>query len=360
MKQKLLKTLFVVMTVCGLAQAKAADYVFSFTQSRLSVAKEQELTLVFYNNSGVETKLTEPAVVSLSAVEGERTTAVEGKDYTLSEKQVTVAAGQSRLSVMLHVTGKITEANNLLRLQAMVGATANQNFRAGDNRYISLTLSSEVKPKLSFNGNWKMSSLVTDAQSMNQIWGGGVTFNEAFPVFEAKDWLVISDNGIEPHFKSTLKNFFTGSAGLEFHAKYTLRGLAKKELEVFKLTGVNRNFDANSQSADNTAYIGLRIVTDADSGKELLDVYLIDYASTSFAPEFASFGMYEPRNASEPYVAWQEGVYINFLMERTTTSIAPLSLEQPLKRSLYNLRGQQLSRPQHGIMIMDGRKVVVK
>jgi len=174
-----------------------------------------------------------------------------------------------------------------------------------------------------YEGVWKMKKLVTDKAYMDATWGAmGITYGDAFPAFNAADQLTIAGGQIAPALQSTLKNFFTGNATYEeLPGTYSLHtGVgAVAELTILKVTGVNRNFDAASTSESNVAYIGVRIVEDEDAdvaGVMLLDVYLIDYEATSFAPELAEFGMYLPDMEGNPYMATSTGMFINFLMEK--------------------------------------------
>lgn len=80
------------------------------------------------------------------------------------------------------------------------------------------------------------------------------------------------------------------------------------------MKGVNRNFDANSKSEDDEAYIGVQLVEDEDAdeaGIYDLDVYLIDYVPTSFATEMPDY-MYD---AQKP-VSTASGMYIQFMMNK--------------------------------------------
>jgi hypothetical protein len=166
-----------------------------------------------------------------------------------------------------------------------------------------------------------MKKLVTDKAAMDATWGGMATYGDAFPAFNANDQLTIGGGQITPALQSTLKNFFTGNATYEeLPGTYSLHtGVgAIAELTILKVTGVNRNFDAASTSESNVAYIGLRQIEDEDAdeaGTMLLDVYLIDYESTSFATELKEFGMYAPDMAGNPYLAYMAGMYINFIMK---------------------------------------------
>ena len=182
----------------------------------------------------------------------------------------------------------------------------------------------EVTPaaaKAFFEKTWTMSKLVTDVDYMNTTWGGMATYGDAFPAFNAADQLTFEDGKVKSNLQSTLKNFFTGEATYEvLPGTYVLHtGMsATAELTILKVTGVNRNFDAASKSANNVAYIGLREIEDEDAdvaGVKLLDVYLIDYEATSFAPELKDFGMYAPDMDGNPYVATSTGMFINFIMK---------------------------------------------
>ena len=171
-----------------------------------------------------------------------------------------------------------------------------------------------------YEGVWKMKKLVTDKAYMEASWGSMVTYGDAFPAFNAADELTFADGKLTPALQSTLKNFFTGEATYEvLPGAYALHaGVgATIDLTILKVTGVNRNFDAASTSDNNVAYIGLREIEDEDAdepGHMLLDVYLIDYESTSFAPELKE--MYMPDMDGNPYMAYQSGLFINFLMEK--------------------------------------------
>ena len=154
----------------------------------------------------------------------------------------------------------------------------------------------------SFEGTWKMRKLVTDKDYMDSMWGGMATYGDAFPAFNAADELTFADGKLTP-----------GAYALHAGVGATI------DLTILKVTGVNRNFDAASTSENNVAYIGVREIDDEDAdepGHMLLDVYLIDYESTSFAPELMEFGMYMPDMDGNPYMAYQSGLFINFLMEK--------------------------------------------
>ena len=172
-----------------------------------------------------------------------------------------------------------------------------------------------------FEGTWKMKKLVTTKEGMTAYWGGMATFEgDGYPVFNAADEITFADGKLIPSLQSSLKNFFIGEATYEvIPGTYTIHtnDFATVDLTVLKVTGVNRNFDAASTSEDNVAYIGLRLVEDEDAdeaGIMMLDVYLIDFVATSFAPELVPF--YGGDMDGNPYMAASTGMYINFLMDK--------------------------------------------
>lgn len=169
-----------------------------------------------------------------------------------------------------------------------------------------------------FEGTWKMKQLITDRAYMEETWGAfGITYGEAYPEFTADDELTFKDGKIIPNLKSNFKNFFIGEATYEIiDPAYVLRtGMgASATLTLLKVKGVNRNFDANSKSEDDEAYIGVQLVEDEDAdeaGIYDLDVYLIDYVPTSFATEMPDY-MYDTQKP----VSTASGMYIQFMMNK--------------------------------------------
>lgn len=169
-----------------------------------------------------------------------------------------------------------------------------------------------------FEGTWKMKKLVTDRANMEETWGAfGITYGEAYPEFTADDELTFKDGKIIPNLKSNFKNFFIGEATYEIiDPAYVLRtGMgASATLTLLKVKGVNRNFDANSKSEDDEAYIGVQLVEDEDAdeaGIYDLDVYLVDFVPTSFATEMPDY-MYDGQKP----VSTASGMYIQFMMNK--------------------------------------------
>lgn len=170
-----------------------------------------------------------------------------------------------------------------------------------------------------FEGTWIMKKLISTRESMNEYWGGMVTFNDAFPSFDGSDKLTFKDGKLIPDLKSALKNYFIGEATYELVDQtcelHVMGVMQTITLQLIKVKGVNRNFDANSKSDDDEALLGLRLVEDEDAdeaGVYSLEVYILDYEATSFAAEWVNFQMY----ADEKPVATLSGMPVFFSMVR--------------------------------------------
>ena len=169
-----------------------------------------------------------------------------------------------------------------------------------------------------FEGTWKMKELITTKESLTEYWGGMVTYNDAFPSFNAEDEITFENGKIIPNLKSNLKNFFKGEATYELgNPEYSFHpsGMATVTVQLLKVKGVNRNFDAANPSEDDEAYIGIRMVEDEDAdeaGVYFMEIYLLDYQATTFALELADFGMY----GTEKPVATMSGMPVIFTMEK--------------------------------------------
>ena len=169
-----------------------------------------------------------------------------------------------------------------------------------------------------YEGTWQMKRLDTDAESMGAMWGAPDDYPAGkFPAFNAADELTFANGTITPNLQSELKYFFIGEATYTEVGTWTLMGMDKIDLTLLKVKGVNRNFSATSQSENDEAYIGVRVIEDEDAdeaGKYLLEVYLIDYVPTDFAATAVLYECYTP-DATGCY-AWMSGTYIQFTMNQ--------------------------------------------
>lgn len=293
------------------------DYLYTFSNKSLSLVDKKEIQLTLINGKD-NNKVAAPEDITVTfKVDQELSTAVEGVNFEFESNIATIQKGSNSCSVTLKRLGEANPEANIIVLKPEFAETTAANFFGGQFATTKIVILGSFAKDLV--GTWVMNELVTDKEYMDEAWGGMATYGDAYPVFNANDSLTIEDT-ILPNFQSTLKNFFIGEASFEDAGTYTLRvGMGesgKVDLTILKVTGVNRNFDANSKSEDNTAYIGVRNITDDETDEPLLDVYLIDYVSTSFATELAEFGMYGGPDADHPYMAYMSGMFINFTMKQ--------------------------------------------
>lgn len=236
-----------------------------------------------------------------------------------------------------------------------VGSTDVINIPASELDYIET-----YDAPAPFEGTWKMKKLNTDKAYMDNNWNSGydmITFGDTYPTFNSEDQITFADGKIIPNFKSTLKNYFIGEATYEIvDEKYTIHPTlsidSEREVTLLKVKGVNRNFDPNSISEDDEAFIGVRLVEDDDAdepGIFYLEIYLIDYESTSFAPEWN--GWY---NTEKP-VANIGGMAIFFSMEKATNAAKSRKKTPSISADIYKVEGfNQIIDENHFAIIFFG------
>ena len=288
------------------------NYLYSFSKKSYALADETTVTLSITNaKDGSSVVANADIPVTLSVVANE-TTAVEGTDFEIPTKSVVIPRGKDKVTFTVKAkTSDPASDKNTIVIKPTFSGT---NFNAGQYATVKIILVGSFAKELI--GTWVMNELVTDKDYQNGYWGGMATYGDEFPVFNAEDELTI-DATIVPSFKSKFKNFFIGEATYEDAGSYNgiHVGMQAIELSVLKLTGVNRYFSATETSEDNVAYIGIRNITDEVTNETLLDVYLLDYESHSFALELLDFGMYASWDET-PYVATSTGMFINFTMKK--------------------------------------------
>ena len=284
------------------------NYLYSFAKKSYALVDETTVTLSITNaKDGSSVIANEDIKVTLNVVADE-TTAVEGTDFEIPTKEVTIPKGKDK--VEFTVKAKTTDPASDKNTIVIKPTFAIKNISAGlpDKAKIVL-IGSFAKDLL---GTWVMNELKTTKEDMIAMWSIPEDY-ENWPEFNANDELTI-DATIVPAFQSGIKNFFIGEATYEDAGSYTLMGFPAVEMQILKVTGVNRDFSANSTSANNVAFIGVRNIDDGN-GNVLLDVYLIDFVPTDFAQTAASFGCYDPIDDTG-YCAVQSSTYVNFTMKK--------------------------------------------
>ena len=280
------------------------DYVYSFEKKSYGLVDKTEITLTLVGKDGKTLAVEEDTKVTL-AVDAASTANAENYEFPA---EITIPA--AKYEVSFEVKAKNAEPQADANTFILVPTFPGDNFKAGQYPTTKVVLIGSFAKDLV--GTWVMNELVTDKESMATSWGSADDYVN-FPEFDAEDEMTI-DATIVPAFKSGFKNFFIGEATYEDAGSYQLQGMNPIQLQVLKLTGVNRNFSASSKSEDNVAYIGVRNIEDGQGGN-LLDVYLIDYVPTDFAANAVEWQCYAPYG-DDPYCAWMSGCYINFTMKK--------------------------------------------
>ncbi|MCM1109396.1 MAG: hypothetical protein NC388_10185 [Clostridium sp.] len=304
----------------------AEQIAYSFTQKACLLGESTELTVELRNKQGQTIVADEDIPVTLLV--DEATTAVEGVNFEVVSKTATVAKGSYKCTFTLKsiVAPAATaeeddateEPGNTIVLGLQFQNSEKYTFLGG--AYPKTTVSILGSMVNDLYGTWVMNELRTDKDYMDGMWGGMATYEDGFPAFEAADKFIFEDGVLKTELVSDLKNYFQPESEFVFAGERPadkntgvrpIDSFQPIALQQIELKNVNRYFSASETSEDKVALLGMRNITD-DNGETLLDVYLFDYESHSFAVEMMDYGMYE---ASKP-TAWQSGMYINFTLKK--------------------------------------------
>lgn len=254
--------------------------------------------------------------IEISVAADPSSTAVEGTNYEFESKTAVIKKGESKCTFKLKALALDAEKNVIVVAPQVTEA---EGFVAGAFPKATVTMIGSYASDLL--GTWVMNEMVTTKESFISSWGCTEQDAEGWPAFNADDTFTFSGDGsaegykLTTSLKSELKNYFQASSDFSIDKEYTLRvGMGEKRpLQLLELNNVNRYFSAKETSEDKVAYIGVRNITDEKSGETLLDVYVLDYYSKSFAyPMFVDYGMY---GETKP-MAWMDGMFINFTLKK--------------------------------------------
>lgn len=117
-------------------------------------------------------------------------------------------------------------------------------------------------------------------------------------------------NVLATSLQSDLKNFFGETCNrVPADKECSVRDISDRTIEYQLLLidpdNCNRDFSATSTSADKNAYIGIRLGKEQDTNEDILELYLLDYQSTSFLAFLTAYYRY---NDTRPVVT-TSGVY---------------------------------------------------
>lgn len=283
---------------------------FGFSSPRMMATDTMELVLNVSYESGYPKPLSRKAEVTLS-IDSDRTTAEEGVHFTFPDTTLfCIEAGQSSCALRIAVPeGSVEEGKD--KIVFRIGFPENLFGAAGHQEVEIDILGPEWK---ALGGSWQMDSLVTDSLYMAKIWDGACSKLDSLPQFNSSDKVTfdLSLCSFTPRLYSSLSDYFIGTSLLRKGPVVSLElgNGGKAEIQTFGMDKIDRWFSPREDSADSTALVGFRMIQEAESGEEMLDMYIIDHTSRVFMPEL------EERYGPEKPVAASPGMFLNAIFRK--------------------------------------------
>lgn len=297
------------------------EVLYSFTQKAYTLGQQTEITVELLNRKDASPIVAEeniPVALTLQ----DATTAVQGEDFEIVNPTAIVPKGSNKCTFTLKSIVKDEteepaptadeETAEEPKVIVLGLHFESDKFIAGAYPIATVTMIGSMVNEL--YGTWVMNELVTTPEVLNVNWGYDLfAVADGFPVFNAEDKFVFESGKLTTTLASDWKNYFMEESDFTLAGEYTLRldMFTRAELQLIELKNVNRYFSAAEQSEDKVALIGVRTI-EGEDGEELLDVYVIDYESHSFAKDLLDFGMYEPTKPS----AAMTDVFLNFTLKK--------------------------------------------
>lgn len=289
--------------------------LYSFAQKAYVLGNEVEVEFDLLNIKDGSTYTAENDIEVSAYADPLLSTAVEGTNYEFVNKTAVIKKGESKCTFKLKALS-LEAGKNVIVVTPQV--TEAEGFVAGAFPTATVTMIGSYASDLL--GTWVMNKMVTTKENFISTWACTEKDAEGWPVLNADDTFTFSGDGaaegykLTTSLKSELKNYFNETSDFSIDKECTLRvGMGEKRTtQLLKLNNVNRYFSATKQSEDKVAYVAVRNITD-EAGETLLDVYVVDYNSKSFAyPLFEDYGMYDTAKPT----AWMDGMFINFTLKK--------------------------------------------
>ena len=292
--------------------------LYSFSQKAYVLGKELNIEFNLLNAKDGSAYVAESDIEIAFDIDPLLTTAEGGVNFEFETVKSTVKKGESKCIVKLY--GELyEEGKNVIVIKPVV--TEAEGFVAGAFPTATVTMVGSYAADLL--GTWTMKEMTTDKAYFNDTWYGMLTEEQlaGLPEYNKDDTFTFSGDGsseaykLTTSLKSTLKNYFqeTSDFTIDKEATYQYGMNDKRTMQLLKLNNVNRYFSATETSADKEAYIGVRNVTDEETGATLLEVYIVDYNSKTFGyPVFDEWYMY---NDEKP-TATMSGVSLFFTLKK--------------------------------------------
>ncbi len=289
--------------------------LYSFAQKAYVLGNEVEVEFDLLNIKDGSQMVAENDIEVSVYADPLLSTAVEGTNYEFVNKTAVIKKGDSKCTFKLKALSLEADKNVIVVTPQV---TETEGFVAGAFPTATVTMIGSYASDLL--GTWVMNKMVTTKENFVSTWACTEQDAEGWPAFNADDTFTFSGDGsaegykLTTSLKSELKNYFNETSDFSIGKEYTLRvGMGEKRTtQLLKLNNVNRYFSSTKQSEDKVAYVAVRNITD-EAGETLLDVYVVDYNSKSFAyPLFEDYGMYDTAKPT----AWMDGMFINFTLKK--------------------------------------------
>lgn len=294
----------------------------SFSSKTGLMTETATVSVNVYDGNGNSKVLESGDAISVS-VNTEKSTAVEGTNFQFAgKKEIVIDSGKSTGSTTLEIIGEPEEGKDLIVLDLDLG----EKYNAGQTIQMEITILGSAFSKA--GGKWVINEFITDAEYMKSMWIYEDSEYEKqlgkFPEFNAEDSFEIDlETGVfTPSFKSGFKNYFIGVSNIQKDKEIALRGFGTSEqLQMLKFDNINRYFSDSQTSEEKTALVAIRMITDEESGEELLDMYIIDYNPTDFLSILYEYYCLYPDNrptteSSPGSGMLTSGAYLNLTFKR--------------------------------------------
>lgn len=283
------------------------NFLLASMELKQTVSPQIELWTMDMNWYDITEETHIPVVVNT-----QKSTAVLGEHFEfVGEPEFVFMPGDEDASVTLKFLKK-EEGKDKIVLEVDPEAT---QYVQGDPGQCTITIIGSDYNKIA--GTWHVYQQPTDKAYFVNWYGLTDADFVGFPAATEADTFTFDTekNVLTTSLQSDLKNFFGSSCNMTPAGELVVgpydMGLIRYSIEMIDLDNCNRDFSASSTSAEKNAYIGIRLVQ--ESGEDMLELYLIDYMSTSFFPDFPSYGMYDTKRP----MASGSGLYLLFYLKKS-------------------------------------------
>ena len=269
----------------------------SFETNAVSAPEAATVVLNTYDGQGTLKRVGQAMTFEVE-VNTEKSTAELGTHFVFDSdepegniQKVVVDANDLEGALTINLV-KYEEGHNTV----VLNIKETENSPIGEYGEVAITFSGSLWTKL--GGEWVINELVTDREYFEGQYYDMCSKYDLLPQFNANDKITfdLETGTFTPAFESSFKDYFIGESSVKQGDYYDAYGTIDPAVLLVELDNVNRFFSPAETSEDKVAYIGARFITDAETGDELLDFYVLDYESHTFCPEWLDpmYGMYMP------------------------------------------------------------------